>query len=404
MKKALFILSLGLLALQLNAQQDETINGTTFKQDGKVGIGTSTPEYILDVTSGARFRKSTIGVTSGSAENSWIRDEWLTGNYGPAKWDQVSKKWIRPSGTYNDIGGIVYQDEGTYFLREKAGTKLEYTNSEFLNTAYMFSHITTGNIGIGTTSPTEKLHVAGNILSNKLLLNDPNDTSDWNTLWQSGFYQSYNAMNAPETNAWFWGLNMNHGSNHANYRYSGQIAVKNSSNNPVMYFRSINKDGIGTWAKILHDQGDQTINGNLGIGTTDTKGFKLGVQGKIAAEEVKVATYANWADFVFKRDYRLPTLKEVEQHIKANGHLKDIPNAETVKNDGFFLADMDSKLLQKIEELTLYTIEQEKKLKKVELLEKELQNQKSINSQLEEKLKLQEARLKKIEALLTSKN
>ena len=59
----------------------------------------------------------------------------------------------------------------------------------------------------------------------------------------------------------------------------------------------------------------------------------------------------------------MPTLFEVENHIKEKGHLKDIPSAKDVKNNGFFLAEMDAKLLQKIEELTLYTIAQEKQLK-----------------------------------------
>ena len=74
-------------------------------------------------------------------------------------------------------------------------------------------------------------------------------------------------------------------------------------------------------------------NGNIGIGTTDTKGFKLGVNGKIVAEEVKVAIYDNWADFVFDKDYKLPTLKEVEIYIKEKGHLKEIPSAKEVKRN-----------------------------------------------------------------------
>ncbi|MGY5351134.1 hypothetical protein ACXGQW_00935 [Wenyingzhuangia sp. IMCC45533] len=114
--------------------------------------------------------------------------------------------------------------------------------------------------------------------------------------------------------------------------------------------------------------------GNLGIGTTDTQGFKLGVNGKIAATEVKVALMSNWSDFVFYDNYILPTLKEVENHIKENGHLKDIPSAKEVEKNGIFLGEMNSKLLQKIEELILYTIQQEKKLKsqdsKIEKLEK----------------------------------
>ena len=105
-----------------------------------------------------------------------------------------------------------------------------------------------------------------------------------------------------------------------------------------------------------------SFDGVVGIGTTNTKGFRLGVNGKIAAEEVKIALYGNWSDFVFYDDYNLPTLTEVEKHIKEKGHLKDIPSAATVAKNGIFLGEMDAKLLQKIEELTLYTIEQEKNI------------------------------------------
>ena len=123
--------------------------------------------------------------------------------------------------------------------------------------------------------------------------------------------------------------------------------------------------------------------GNVGIGTADTKGFKLGVNGKIAATEVKVATYANWSDFVFYDDYQLPTLTEVENHIKEKGHLKDIPSAKEVEKNGFFLGAMDAKLLQKIEELTLYTIEQEKKIKLLEKQQTKLEEQEKKIERLE---------------------
>ena len=122
-------------------------------------------------------------------------------------------------------------------------------------------------------------------------------------------------------------------------------------------------------------------NGSVGIGTTDTKGFKLGVNGKIAATEVKVATYANWSDFVFDKEYNLPSLKEVENHIIEKGHLKDIPSAREVEEDGIFLGEMNARLLQKIEELTLYTISQEKKIQKVE---KEIEELKTQNSEIKE--------------------
>jgi len=104
------------------------------------------------------------------------------------------------------------------------------------------------------------------------------------------------------------------------------------------------------------------IEGNVGLGTTDTQGFKLAVKGNMVAERVKVALQPNWPDFVFSKDYPLPTLQEVEKHLVENGHLKEIPSAAEVKKEGFFLEEMDAKLLQKIEELTLYAIAQEKKI------------------------------------------
>ncbi len=107
-----------------------------------------------------------------------------------------------------------------------------------------------------------------------------------------------------------------------------------------------------------------TINGNVGIGTNTTSSYKLSVNGNIRAKEVKIET--GWSDFVFEDDYDLPTLVEVEEFIKANKHLPEIPSAEEVAENGVNLGEMESKLLQKIEELTLYVIEQEKRIKKLE--------------------------------------
>mgnify|MGYP000111581322 CR=1 FL=1 len=128
--------------------------------------------------------------------------------------------------------------------------------------------------------------------------------------------------------------------------------------------------------------------GNLGIGTSNLyPDFKLSVNGKIQAKEIKVHT--GWSDFVFYDDYKLPTLQEVENHISEKGHLQNIPSAAAVEKDGIFLGEMDSKLLQKIEELTLYTIQQEKKIQK--------QVEKSISQDKQIELLLQ--RLEKLEAL-----
>ncbi len=110
--------------------------------------------------------------------------------------------------------------------------------------------------------------------------------------------------------------------------------------------------------------------GSIGIGTENVPtNYKLAVNGRIISEELKVQLKTNWPDYVFKNDYKLPTLKDVAKHIKEKGHLKDVPSAKEVKENGILLGEMNAKLLQKIEELTLYTIEQEEKLKKMNNLE-----------------------------------
>jgi len=107
-------------------------------------------------------------------------------------------------------------------------------------------------------------------------------------------------------------------------------------------------------------------NGNVGIGKINPTN-KLDVNGTIHSQEVKV-DLTGWSDFVFKKEYRLPTLTEVEKHIAEKGHLENIPNEQEVLKNGINLGEMDSKLLQKIEELTLYIIDQEKKTQELKTI------------------------------------
>jgi hypothetical protein len=98
--------------------------------------------------------------------------------------------------------------------------------------------------------------------------------------------------------------------------------------------------------------------GNVGIGVIRPAN-KLDVNGTIHSKEVKV-DMTGWSDFVFKKEYNLPTLEEVEKHIAEKGHLENIPSEEEVLKNGINVGEMNVKLLQKIEELTLYMIEMKK--------------------------------------------
>lgn len=118
-------------------------------------------------------------------------------------------------------------------------------------------------------------------------------------------------------------------------------------------------------------------NGNIGIGTLSPQA-KLDVKGTIRAKEVKIEMNAGeGADFVFEPDYTLKPLNEVESFIKDNKHLPEIPSAKQMEQDGLNVNEMQIKLLQKIEELTLYVIEQQK----------QLEEQKNKNTELEKRIK-----------------
>lgn len=136
--------------------------------------------------------------------------------------------------------------------------------------------------------------------------------------------------------------------------------------------------------------------GSVGIGTiTPDPSYKLSVNGNIRTKEVKVET--GWADYVFKKDYQLKTLPEVEAYIAKNSHLPDVPSEAEVKKNGVNVGETESLLLKKIEELTLYLIEKDKEVKTQ--AENATKQDQLLKAQAEKNLNL-EVRLRKVEALL----
>lgn len=120
---------------------------------------------------------------------------------------------------------------------------------------------------------------------------------------------------------------------------------------------------------------------NVGIGTT-APDEKLTVKGKIHTQEVRVDMSGPLVpDYVFAEDYKLKSLQEVEDYIKENKHLPEIPSAQEIEKNGLMLAEMNMILLKKVEELTLYVIE----IKKENVKQNEIQNEKIKT--LEDKLK-----------------
>ncbi|MBB6129953.1 hypothetical protein [Mucilaginibacter lappiensis] len=109
------------------------------------------------------------------------------------------------------------------------------------------------------------------------------------------------------------------------------------------------------------------VAGNIGINTASTSPqYKLAVNGAFIATSATVKLYSNWPDYVFKKDYQLPSLQDVKTYIDQNQHLPETPSAQQIAKDGLNLGEMNKLLMKKVEELTLYLIEQNKRIEKLE--------------------------------------
>lgn len=194
-----------------------------------------------------------------------------------------------------------------------------------------------GNVGISKVAPTEKLEVAGNVF-----------VSDPNTLTGVQVKSRIPAVNSQTYAQLGWG--------ESTMGIAGDlvIAPRTDIGCGIRFFTN-NGSAIAERFKIAG-------NGNASL------------QGKFEAKEIKVTTTPT-ADFVFEETYNLPKLEEVEKHIKDKKHLPEIASAKEMEKEGVNVGEFQIKLLQKIEELTLYIIEQDKKNKKLEKEVEQLKKQ-----------------------------
>lgn len=201
----------------------------------------------------------------------------------------------------------------------------------------------TGNVGIGTNSPSTLLHVNGMFLTSGGAANLDQADPTRSTL---GFLANSGAM--------LMGWNRNAGAGETDF-------IANKGPGGAGGFAFYDHDNYNNETQLMWIRGD----GNVSIGTPDPHGYKLAVNGTIRSKEVKVEA-GPWPDYVFLPTYKLRPIKEVEAYLSKNGHLPEMPSAKEVSKEGVGLGELNSKLLKKLEELTLYIIQQNHRIEKMQ--------------------------------------
>jgi hypothetical protein len=283
----------------------------TIKTNGNVGIGTTSPVVRGGAAGGLNVYRnngdSGVQVDTGIPNGN----VFYTANSGSAADMYVT----------NNTARNLYFGTGSY-----TATQMVIDSS--------------GNVGIGTTTPDAKLHIdgSGGTLAGTAAI----EFSDGN---------SYGSRR--------WSISDGAGANTGDLIGKLVFSVGSGS-----YTASPMR---GTAVMVM------SSGGNVGIGTY-YPGYMLDVAGQIHCSEIITNNY-DWSDYVFKPTYKLASLSEVEGAIKRDGHLPGMPSAADVAAHGLNMGEMQAKLLQKIEELTLHQIDEEKhqidQEKRIEQLEKE---------------------------------
>ncbi|MFC1617354.1 hypothetical protein ACFL2K_03950 [Candidatus Margulisiibacteriota bacterium] len=322
--------------------------GAIYDNGTNVGIGTTNPQSILDVVNDGH---SNIRIDSGINYQSWLlfsrggQGKWAisNGHTGDALtfYDYANAKVRMLINTDGNIGIGIANPTARFEINDKSNLRFAmHTTNPYIKAGTGQNIILgdrdtdvmtikhNGNVGIGTTNPQSILDIVNERHSN-IRINSGINYQSWLLFSRGG---------------------------------QGKWAISNGHTGDALTFY----DYANAKVRMLINTA-----GNVGIGTTPPKpGYKLTVNGGIYAESIRVRNDVavntltlqpkTWSDFVFEDDYNLMPLAEVENKIKKQKHLPGIPSEAEVKKNGVSVGEMQAKLLQKIEELTLYVIELKK--------------------------------------------
>jgi len=375
---------------------------------GRVGIGIASPENNLHIDGGTAGSSIKIGNTlTTNRISSWYSvdatglttlQSWKAG-VGGGGWALA----INPSGGNVGIGTTspennLHIDGGTIGSSIKLGNTLT-TNRISSWYSVDATGLTTlqswkagaggggwtlainpsgGKVGIGTSAPENNLHIDGGSAGTSLKLGStsPNRTAFWIGTDATG----------GNTTLQSWLSALGGGSALLLNPSGGKVGIGTPSPGANLHVKSdnIRLEGVSTvggniWDIKCRDIVDNDFGiynvsqsayrlyvnnlGNVGIGTTTPGSFKLAVNGKIWGQEVQVALNNPGPDYVFEKDYALPSLESVKSYIDQNKHLPEVPSAKEMEANGINLSEMNMLLLKKVEELTLYMLDQNKKMK-----------------------------------------